>query len=475
MAEDQQVKFTIVIDKNTGAVKQVASDLGEVASKADKVGKTSKEATDAGTDGFKKLNSKVGEFAMGMLVAQLALEGIKKVAAQNDDFQVLQQTFADTAKVLFEALGPGISMISKGLSGVLVIIGSLAKGVTQMVKGEWSAAMDTMAAGVERAAGIIEGHVKVITKNMQEAATARLEQEQQHAQAVAQLQIADADRRLQGLHLTEEQRLAIMEEKHQAELNGLNKAEKAKQEALALQLEGNVITQQAYEAKLTAMKQQASDARKAIDLKAKTAAEAVEREKTQKLEGFFKQQISAGKNAAVARYEQTQDTAQAIKAGAGAEVSALADYAGEYIMIEGAKAAASVFRSTAASIPGPGGLVAGAAAAAGTLAFFTGLAAVVGVAGNALGGAIAGTGGGGGGEGNGTASDAGTASGGGGGDFAGAPTGGSVSGPGASGGQGGLGAGVTVLVYLDGDVLFRAITNASRDGRITITARNVVP
>lgn len=477
-ADDQQLKFTLVIDKATGAVKQVASDLDGVAEKSEKVGAASKAASKGGEDGFKKLGGEVTKLAAGLFIAQLAMDGIKKVAEKNDAFQELQTVFMETAKSLIETFGPAITMISKGLSGLLVIVAGLGKGLNQMVHGEWDKGLETMADSVEKASQVIAGNVKIITANMREAAMTQLAMQTDHLNAVTQLHLADADRRLQALHLTEDQKLGILKEKHQIELDDLTKSQALKLQQIELDHQTNNITDQQYEAKKTALKQQGSDARKAIDLKAKAESEAIEREKTQKLEAQFKAQIQAGAAAAIARYQQTQNVGEAVRAAAGAEVASLANYAAEYIAIQGAKAAAAAFFNAVASTPGPAGVVAGVAAAAGTLAFYTGLAAIVGGAGAALGGAISGapSGGGGGGDGSGSGGSGGGGFGpsGSGGDFANAPAGGSVAAPGQSGGQGGLGAGVTVLVYLDGDVLFRAITNASRDGRIVITARNVV-
>ncbi len=474
MADDQQLKFTLIIDKATGAVKQVSSELDDVAKKSENIGKTSKEAGAKGEDAFKKLGTDVTKMATSLFIAQLALDGLKKVAEKNDAFQELQTVFEDTAKTILETLGPAITMISKGLSGLVTIIGGAAKALVSIAKGDFSKAGDIMAESIDRAAGIIDGTVKVITANMKEAAATQLAMQQAHLQATTSLRLAQADLEMQALHLTEDQKLAIIQEKHRIELDDLVKSQALKLQQIELDHQTNAITDQQYEAKKTALAQQGADARKAIDLKASGESQAIEREKTQKLEAFFKSQIQAGAAAAIARYQQTQNVGEAVRAAAGAEVAGLANYAAEYIAIQGAKAAAAAFFNAVASTPGPAGVVAGVAAATGTLAFYTGLAAIVGGAGAALGGAISGAPGGGGGTGDqhggGPASAAG-----GGGDFANAPAGGVVAAPGSGGGQGaGLGAGVSVLVYLDGDVLFRAITNASRDGRIVITARNVV-
>lgn len=467
MAEDQQVKFTLIIDKDTGAVKGVSSDLDAVAKKAENVGTKSKEAGGKGEDGFKKLGSEVTKLAAGLFIAQLAMEGIKKVAEKNDSFQELQAVFEDTAKVLIDVLAPIITKVSKGLSGLLTIVQGLAEGAKKAIHGDWEGATTAMADSVEKASGIIEGTVKVITKNMQEAALTRLQQEEAHVAAMTALRLNEADAEMSRIGVTEDQKLAIIEEKRKIELEGLRRIGAAKQEELEIQHTTNTITEQQYQAKLLALKQAYADGAKAIDLKAALDAKKIEEDKKAALVALFQGTIAAGQAAAVARYQQTQNVAEAVRAGAGAEVQALAEGASQYIMTQGAKAAADAFFKAAAATPGPAGVVAGAAAAGATLTFYTGLAAIVGVAGAAVGGAISG----GGGAAAGGGGDAGGGSGGGGGSPGGAP--------GGNGGGGGApgqvpGGGLQVLVYLDGDVLFRAITNASREGRVVITARNVV-
>ena len=163
---DQQVRFQIVIDKDTGAVKAVATDLEEVKKKAQGIGQDAKKAGADGGEAFKTMGGKVREFAMGVLVAQLALEGLKKIAQQNDAFQELQATFGEAAKSLIEVLQPAITMVSKGLSGLLTIVGGAAKALKAMASGEFSEAGNIMAGSIEKAAGIIEGRVQVLTKNL---------------------------------------------------------------------------------------------------------------------------------------------------------------------------------------------------------------------------------------------------------------------------------------------------------------------
>lgn len=475
---DGQVKFTIVIDKDTGAVKGVTQALEQTAQAAKKVGDTSAKAATTGGDSFKTMGGKVKEFAMGVLVAQLAMEGLRKLAQNNDAFQELQATFNGVAKELIEVLQPALSMIAKGLSGLLTIFGAAGKAFKAMASGEWSQAGTIMAEGVERAAGIIEGRVQVMTKAMADASIERLTQEQTHAQAVAQLRQADADRQLQQTNLTDDQRLALIKEKQDAELQGMRTVEKAKEEQLQVQRDTNLITEAVYQQKLKTIRQQASDAEKAVRMKNKTEVEAIERSRVAKLQQFFQAEINAGANAAAQRYAQTKNVGEAVKAGGAAMVEAAAQYAAQYIAIKGAEAAADAYIKVSSATPGPVGIAAGIAAAGGVMAWYGGLAALVGGAGSALAGAMGGGGGGGGTETAGGGGGAVTA--GGGSDLATAPVGASSPGTGGGGGMvggggGGGTGGVQVAVYLDGDVLFNAITNASRDGRVMIYSRSVVP
>ncbi len=492
MPDDQQVKFTVVFDKDTGALKSVDGDLGDLKKRVKGLGDESKKTGTDSEDAFKKMGGKVKEFALGMIVAQLAMEGLKKLVANNDAFQELQAVFNDTAKVLLDVLQPALTMVAKGLSGLLTIIGGAGQALVAMAKGHFSEAGDIMAGSIEKAAGIIEGTVKVMTKATAEAAQAQLDQQTAHAAASSALRIAQADFEMGQFQVTEDQRIALIKEKQDAELDALHAANDAKSQSLAIQLQQDQITQAVYDQKKKVLQQQTADQEKAIKLKNKNDITTIEHQKRDQLAGFFMDQVKNQAFAAGQQIATAKSLEEAVRIGGAGMVNALAATAAQYIMIRGAEAAADSFKHASAT----GGFGAGVAAGAATLAWYSGIAGLVSGAGAAISGAISGGGGGGAPSGGGDAGGAGGSSGAGGGGGGGLPDtgggGGSTGSAGGGGGGGGLSSapmgsvlgapgggvvsgGLQVYVYLEGDVIARFITNAIRDGRIEIKSRSVVP
>jgi hypothetical protein len=471
MAEEQ-LRYTIVFDKNTGKLTEVQSELGKTQSAA-------KETGAKGSEAFGQLQGKIAQFAAGAALAGLVLNSLKNAAAASGPIQELQATFDKTARTLVDALGPSIEKMSRGLQSVLVVIqgfgpmlqvflnawtgtldrifggiASLGAALINLVSGDFRGAVenikqagreigsvfeqnlvadfdkawDKIVSSFSQAGDRINGKTRELTKQQVEIFAAEQQARQAHIDAQLALEEARTDRELQGEETRAERKREIVERQADRQIEASLAKQALEEETLNAQKEVALITTEQFEQRKSALRQAGADARAIIAQQETNRIAAIEAEQTKKLQELFKAQILAGAQAAAQKFQQTQNVGEALKAAYAAQIQNLANLAATEIAVHGARAAAAAFANA-------GGFPLGIPAAVATIAFYTSLAAAVSVAGGAVAQAISPPSGAGGGTSFSQAGGGGIGGGGGfGGGFEGSPAliGGTAS-PGAGG------------------------------------------
>jgi hypothetical protein len=491
MAE-QELRFNIVVDAKTGAIRQVQQELGELTNT---LGKRIPQAGQATASAF----GGVANIVKGLGLASVLQGAASAAFKSSQSMQEFKDQLDITADAIVDDLEPALAVVSKGLQGLLIIVGGLGgfvsnitkgimgqisgiasaitnmlaaallglqgdiggaveagkqalkdasgaltqwvdqdwKGAADRMVGAWGAGMDridgkttvtlakqldllmantkaqvadVMKSGKERLA-IIDAAEKEAGRILQASAKyqtgTQLEKETLMAQQRAEF--AAMRKRLLSSDMREEQ--SLQEEKLNAELEAIRQATEEKMtleadtaaqreeliaERLTAELEllrsyrdQGLIDQAAYETKVVQVSAKAAGDRGKVRLE-----EAKATRKAQ--EAFFQAAIQASAGAAAQELLQTRNAGRAARAAGAEALKNMANQASTAIAVKGAEA-------TAKSYANAGGFPLGIPAAIATMAFYTGLAALVSAAGGAAAQAMAppsagGGGGGGGGE-----------------------------------------------------------------------------
>lgn len=542
MADENQLTFTVVFNKDTGQLVGAAQDVKKLedatasaaatGTKANAqttasakaagtattdLGRKATEAGKAGDDGMRKIQGRVAEVATGVLIAQLALEGFKTVAKDSEAFQGLQSTFMEISESAVNDLAPSLDLISKGLQGLALMAGGVAgilqpmfssviavfkssldiltgmvgaainlatgnirgakaslDAVTGDIKAEFVGLGDQWTAGFKKledgfTAGLdrINGKTKAFTKARAEDLNATLEAEIAHNDSVLRIKEGFLQAEAQAIGATYEQKASLIDQQEALELANLQKNEELRVQALKNKREAHLINEQQYQTQLTTLERKGADDRASVSAKASLQRTANAQREKASLVQSFQQTEQAFVSAVVGQIQAGKDLQTALRAGAGAIIQTASEQASKVIMIKGAEAAATSFAAA-------GNPVAGAIAAAGTLAWYAGLAAIVGGAGAALGNAVAGTGGS-----ESQAKRTGAAPAGGSASRVEADTP-SVAAPSTGGGGGYSGGGgggsmnqINVTILLDQEPILRLVQQASFNGKLEISARAI--
>ncbi len=440
MAEEF-LKYTIIFDKQTGAIKEVQSDLDQVNTMT---GTLIPEAAGRSTDAF----DKIGHSIQRMALHTILLAGLNTALQSSEAFQSLESAVAGTAESLVKDLAPGLDLMSSGLQGILKYIegmGALLSPlinlavnfvrsfldevtgvvsvVVNLLQGNlrgaaaaakdafkemgdefkntgkdfseaWSKAIADFEEGTKRASGVSLQMTKEQATILNDMANAQIE----HNTKMRSIAEQSQQEQLKDDTLTYDKKIALRDHMLSDELKDLEDAEKLKQDALKASYDARVIDQAMYEEKSKIATQKYNDEILALNAKADLDEDAIDKKENARIDADAKKkkdeqdkgqkelETTLEKNektvadAMVSRAKQTSDVASIVKAGAAAEVEALASDAAQFIEIQSAKAAVSALVAD----PTPVGWI----TAAGILAFGTALAATIGVAGNALGGSI---------------------------------------------------------------------------------------
>lgn len=495
MAE-QELKFTLVFNSQTGDLQVVQDKLEGTAAAAEHVGeaaaqgaavvdkamqgaasssaeafdsfdvaaKTAQKATEQTAKGFEKIQEagghakkeggdalehigkKVEHVAMGIVVAQLAIEGFKKLAAESAPLQGLQETIEDVAGTLLSDLDPALQLISRGLQGVALGIGAFlalakpafstltdfikadvdlitsvigaavnlvqgnvrgayetikggvkeAKGEFKGLGGEWEQGLKTGVDRLKEASARAQGETHQFTKAMAAVREGELNSLVAHRAALAKVQLGALEDEMKTINLSEKRKVAIIKAQEKIELATMRDEEATKSQILRDKLATRQVTQQQFDAQLLVIKQETADKAVAITDQATRAEKDIEREHTKALIEQLRSQSSAMADAAAQEILISGNVAQGLRAAGAAEINELGNIAASKIELYGASAAAAAFEKAAASAPAYLSFAAGAAAAAPILLWYTALATGVKVAAGALSGAVGGGGGGGG-------------------------------------------------------------------------------
>lgn len=268
----------------------------------------------------------------------------------------------------------------------------------------------------------------------------RTDQSIENAEARRDARLEDISQELEDERTRGEQRAELIAERVALELATAEENFKLRRDQLEQAIEEDNNVTEAKKAELNALEEDLENERTSILAKGMKDREKIRDKERKSTEAFFASIIKAGASAGSQQIQQTGKVGDALRAAGAAQIKTIADQAAASIAITGAAAAGRVFLST------PGLIFTRLAAAAGTIAFYTGLAATVSAVGGVAAKAIAPGGGGGGGGGGGDTGETGdvstTAAGGGGGGAAlGAPP---TDGPGPQ-----------VTVIFEGPVLAR--------------------
>ncbi len=458
MAEDNQLTFTVVFNKDTGQLVGAAQDVKKLeeatasaaatgtkanaqttasakaaASATTDLGHKATAAGKAGDDGMKKIQSRVAEVASGVLIAQLALEGFKTVAKDSEAFQGLQSTFMEISETAVNDLSPSLDLISKGLQGLALMAGGVAgilqpmfssviavfkssldiltgmvgaainlatgnirgakaslDAVTGDIKAEFVGLGDQWTAGFKKledgfTAGLdrINGKTKAFTKQRAEDLNAALNAEIAHNDAMLQIKESFIAAEANKMGVSNEHKLALLKYQEDLELNNLKVNEGLKAQALKNSRDAHQITEKQFQTQMQTLEKQSADTRLSIQAKASLQRKAIAESEKQAMKAVFAETEQAFVSAVVGQIKAGEDLQTAMRAGAGAIIQTASEQASKVIVIKGAEAAATAFAAA-------GNPVAGAVAAAGVMAWYTGLAVLVGGAGAMLSNAVTG-------------------------------------------------------------------------------------
>lgn len=370
------IKFTIVFDKETGALKDVQGDLAGMGQAIEKINDSGQKQKD--------IFSQVGSSLQRAGLQLILIAALKAALDTTEAFNDLKGAVGDTARVFLDTFKPVLDLISKGLQGTLIILQGFMSASQKLIKGDWSGAMDDMAKAVQDAANRIEGHTKQMTTQLNDALKVQIENRRSHNEAMTALQRQFIEFQMQELFVSEADKRRLIQEEQDLEAQAIRDGSVLKLQEVTNSESAHVITKQVASAQRIKIAQEERDALSAVSLQGTLRIAQLEQEKTKAIVQSLNTITAAGANAAVERRKQTTDTVAIIRAGAAGEVQAIAGEAQKFIQIETAKAAAKAL----VEIPFPANL----AAVAAILAVGTTLAAGVGIGGGQLAGAVAGPG-----------------------------------------------------------------------------------
>ncbi len=527
MADDpQQLTFKVVVDAETGQLKGVAQGFEGLKPAAEQAGEHASNAVD-------KIEHHVGKMALSIALGGLALEGFKKLAEESGPFQELQGTFESVTETLLNAMGPALGTISTGLQSLLLLVGGIlgflkpvlgtvmdalkaffdyvtteVGALINLVQGDFRGAWETMKQGgkdmvaefkgngqeyadawhgLVKAAGDAVDRTKGINTQMTKIQAAHLEAllnaEIAHVDAVNKIREGHIHVQMNDLTRTFAQKMALTKSVAKIELDQLNKEEDDKLKILQAKHDSHQMTEKQFGDAEIALKQQYADKRLAVEGKEADEEKSLNQQQQKAMAQIYEADLQAFASTAAAKYNESRNAGEALKAAGEATIKTITDQAVKEITVYGAKTAAAAY-SDVYNKTGGGyyGIAAGAAAAAGVLAEYGALAAVVGGVGYSLAGSVGGGGGGsGGGSGSGNPSSGGataaaTAISNGTSSATPTPTAAPTISQGNNQPAGAApGAGQTFIFVLDGQVLAKWVNDGTRDGQIQIHAKAIIP
>lgn len=518
---------TEAFDSFDMAAKTAEKGGNKAAEGMNKAGDAAKHVKKEGGDALEHIGKKVEHIAMGIFVAQLAIEGFKKIAAESAPLQGLQETIEDVAGTLMKDLEPALSLISQGLQGLVLGFGAVLavakptfetiidflkadvdivttligaavnlvqgnvrgayetiKGGVKDVKGEfkgldssWEAGLHTGLERLKEAGERAQGETKKFTKAMAAAREAEINSRVAHNAAVAKISLGAVEDEMKVEGISQARKMALVKKQEKIELDTMRTEQAAKVTILRDKLATRQVTQQQFDSQLLVIQQDTADKSVAIEDQAAREKKSIEREHTKTLIQQLQQQSAAMADAAAQEILISGNVAQGLRAAGAAEINELGNLAASKIEMYGAMAAAAAFEKAASSAPPYLSVAAGVAAAAPVLLWYTALATGVKVASGALAGAVGGGGGGGSmpnssdiGSGGGGSSSAASSKDDGSGNAANSSAPARRNSGGSSGGGGGGPMTLNLTVNLNGEAILRLVQAASFNGDIQISA-----
>jgi hypothetical protein len=149
---EQFLKYTIIFDKKTGALKQIQDEVGGVETKT---GRDLPAAANKAKGAFGSLAQGIKAFAIGALI----LDAVKSALKGQESFQQLQQAFRNTAQELGTALAPALDKVSTGLRALLAIVA----GATGFVRNAVQGLLDFLGAQMDSLVSFLAGIMNAIT------------------------------------------------------------------------------------------------------------------------------------------------------------------------------------------------------------------------------------------------------------------------------------------------------------------------
>jgi len=174
MAGDSQteLKFLMTFDAQTGALKVVRQELDE----AGKAAGDSQRKVEGMGGSFGELGKAVKLVSIGSFM----LDAVKSAAGASDAFDDLTKTWHETIGVLVRQFEPAISLVSRGLQGLLILVQGMAGAIKAAFSGEFAKSLelagDAISAAGERAQGITRSVEQDISKIIIEETRNRIAQ-----------------------------------------------------------------------------------------------------------------------------------------------------------------------------------------------------------------------------------------------------------------------------------------------------------
>lgn len=433
--EEQKLVFTVTVDNQTGAAQGISDNF-------QKMGDSAQAAGTQGRDAMGLIEGRLVRIGVNLALVQLALNGFRDAVKDSAAFQDLQQTFSETAKGLVENLEPALEIVSRGLQGLVIIVGGVLSFLEPVLQGfikSVGASADMINEIIAGVILLVQGNVRGAAAEFKEASqdwskqfTAFVDQDWTTAINKAEKALNDGFARMSGdtkafhakntdelqqalndqikvnderlkadqVYLKEQisstqtsynDKMQFIKAQETLETSTLLANENIKLQILQAKAESGKMSLKQYAEERTTLVEETAAKEQAIEEKAAAEKKRIDDASQKQLEAMLQKNEQAFASAAAKSIEANNSLGSAIAAGSAATVTALAGEAAKQIEIQGAVAAAAAFKQAALVGGLPAGLVAGAA----TLAWYTALATTVEVGGSKLSSAISGSSGGG--------------------------------------------------------------------------------
>ncbi len=206
MAEKKTIEYIIQVDADTGDVVKVKNAIDKVNKAAKKLPKT----VDKSATSFSNLGSIVGKLGVIGFFGGIAVNALKS----SRSFENFQRTIENIASTVVEDFGPALDLIFNGLSGLVSLVGTLAKviknnaitafkALTKVMRGDFKGAVEEFKEGVGNLGDILVDGINVAGQRASGALQETLSGQANILRKSAIIAIKD-------LSLTNEERLAII-------------------------------------------------------------------------------------------------------------------------------------------------------------------------------------------------------------------------------------------------------------------------